>query len=172
MCFYALQCSLHPASSTMVHVHGRSLTALDRLNCDLASGEANLCKGHFPATRNVTQRKHLSASRKTLRTSCVALRKSFELRWVQFQVEFWVTRIYTRRNFCVKIYRLICSTILAGISTRWNVDLTLSYPRVISSSKKSSNSKLDSMILLPRWGTFCCAAYFLCVAGNWSLVTV
>jgi len=43
---------------------------------------------------------------------------SFKFRRVELQVEFRVTRISTRRIFCDKIYRLICSTILAGISTR------------------------------------------------------
>jgi len=51
---------------------------------------------------------------------------------VEFQVEFRVTRISTRRNLCDKIYRLICSTILAGISSRWNVDLTLTLTLTLS----------------------------------------
>jgi len=48
--------------------------------------------------------------------------------------------------FCDKIYRLICSTILAGISTRWNLDLTLTLTLTLSHFieyyRNSSNSIL------------------------------
>jgi len=67
--------------------------------------------------------------------------QNFKLRRVLGRASSY-SNFYSTKYFCDKIYRRICSIILAGISTRWNVDLIW----VISSSRKSSNSKLDHFV--------------------------
>ena len=61
----------------------------------------------------------LDASVRVLKPRHVTLTgRSFTLRRVEFHVEFRVTRIFSRRKFCDRIYRLICRAILAVMSTR------------------------------------------------------